>query len=113
MHARFGTRVRALLLALVLALGTGPALVHGSLMAAATAVAAEPGHPTCDESGGHDCAADGPACLSFCGSAAQGVLPAQAIASRPISRPVHETDGRAPGGWSGGPAHGPPKLALG
>lgn len=113
MHGRFGIRVRALLLALLLALGSSLAFVQGSLSAAEMAVSAEAGHAGpggCDDCGGHDCEADAAACLSLCASAAQGMPPGEQIASPPISRPVFEVVGLAAGGRSNSPEHGPPKL---
>jgi hypothetical protein len=114
MLRRTRTRVSALLLTLLLALGSGLAIVHGSLMAAELAVAADAGHPGpkgrdhCDD--GHDCATDADTCLSLCVSAAQGLLPAEPIAAPPAARATFDTVGLIPGGCINSPEHGPPKL---
>ena len=117
MPDRSRTRVRPLLLALLLALGSGLSLVHGSLMAAEMAISADGDHagPSgCDDCRSQDCETDAPACLALCGSAAQGLLPGEPTAAPPIPRPMFEAVGLASGGWSHSPEHGPPKLvALG
>jgi hypothetical protein len=114
MHGWPGTRVRTLLLALLLALGTNLAFVQGNLTAAEMAVSAEAAHPGpsgCDGcSGGHDCETDAGTCLSVCGSAAQGMLPGEPAALPPTSRASFEAVGLVPGGHSNRPEHGPPKL---
>jgi hypothetical protein len=111
MLRRTRTQVSALLLALLLALGSGLALVHGSLMAAELAVAGEACHAGpngCDD--GHDCATDADTCLALCVSAAQGVLPAEPIAAPPASRAAFDAVALIPGGRTNSPEHGPPKL---
>jgi hypothetical protein len=114
MLRRTQTRVSAFLLALLLALGSGLALVHGSLMTAELAVAGEGDHPgpngcdRCDDS--HDGATDADTCLSLCVSAAQGLLPAEPIAAPPAARATFDAVGLIPGGRTNSPEHGPPKL---
>ena len=114
MHRCPGTRVRALLLALFLALGSSLSLVHGSLMAAELAVWADAGGAGpngcdgCDD--GHDCATDAGTCFSQCASAAQGILPGEPLASPPDARAAFEAVGLIPGGRANSPEHGPPKL---
>lgn len=83
-------------------------------MAAELAVSTDAGHPGpngcdgCDD--GHDCATGADTCLSLCVSAAQGLLPAEPIASPPASRGTFDAAGLIPGGRSNSPEHGPPKL---
>jgi hypothetical protein len=116
MHRCPGTRVRALLLALFLALGSSLSLVHGSLMAAEQAVSTDAGHAGpggcdgCDD--GQDCATDSGTCLSQCASAVPGVLPGEPIASPPTSRAALDAAVLILGGCSQSPEHGPPKLVT-
>ena len=114
MNASPAARLRTLLLALLLALGTSLALVHGSVMQAEMALAAEAGHPGsggCDGCG-HD--ADASTCLWLCASAAQGVLPAEPVALPAAARVSFQAGHLVLGGRSHRPDPGPPKtLALG
>jgi hypothetical protein len=114
MHGWPETRVRALLLALFLVLGSSLAVVHGSLMAAEQAVLADAGHPAhsdcegCDD--GDDCTTDAGTCLSLCASAALCLLPAEPIAWPPTSEETVDAGRLIPGGCSNRPEPGPPKL---
>jgi hypothetical protein len=114
MHRCPKTQVRALLLALLFALGSGLALVHGSLMAAELAVSSDAGRAGpngCDGGDdGHDCATDAGTCFSQCASAAQGILPGEPLASPPDARVAFDAVGLIPGGRANSPDHGPPKL---
>jgi hypothetical protein len=106
--------VRALLLALLLAFGSGLALVHGSLLAAELVVSADADHPGpdgCDGyRDGYACAIDTDTCLTHCTSAAQGLLPGEPIASPTASRAAFDAGGLIPAGRTNSPEHGPPKL---
>jgi hypothetical protein len=108
-----GHRIRALLLALVLAFGTSLSFVQGGLMAAEMAVAAEAGHTgtsDCDGCGGSDHDTDAGMCLSVCGSAAQGLPPGEPVALPPASRASYQAVHLLLGGRSHSPDHGPPKI---
>jgi hypothetical protein len=111
MHRCSATRVRALLLALFLALGSGGSLVHAGLME--LAVLADSGHPGagdcdgCDD--GHDCATEADNCLAQCASAGQGLLPAEPVASTTVGRAARDVVALMLGDRSSRPAHGPPK----
>jgi hypothetical protein len=108
-------RVRALLLALLLALGTSLSLVQGGLMAAEMAVSAEAAQPCphgcdgCDETD-----LDASTCLFACASAVQGLLPGESLALPPASRARFDVGYLVFGGRSHSPDPGPPKpIALG
>jgi hypothetical protein len=114
MCGRTRTRVSALLLALILAFGSGLTLVHGSLIAAEAAFLTDVGHhgPNgCDScADGHDCAPDPGSCLSLCASVAQGLLPGEPLLSPPNARARFAAAGLIPAGCFNSPEHGPPKL---
>jgi hypothetical protein len=114
MYRRTRSRLGALLLALILTFGSGPALVHGSLVAVEAASLADAGHhgPNgCDGcADDHDCATDPGKCLSLCASAAQGLLAGDPLASPPGARAAFDAAGLIPAGCSNRPEHGPPKL---
>jgi hypothetical protein len=108
-----GDRIRALLLTLLLALGMSLSFVQGGLMAAEMAVSAEAGHTgssDCDGCGGSDHKADAGMCLSVCGSAAHGMLPAEPLALSPAARASFQAVRLLLGGRSHSPDHGPPKI---
>ena len=109
-----GHRIRALLLALVLALGMSLSFVQGGLMAAEMAVSAEACHTgtsDCDGCGsGHK--SDAGMCLSMCASAAQGMLPGEPVALPPASRASFQAAYLTLDGRSHGPDHGPPKTLI-
>jgi hypothetical protein len=105
-------RLRGLLLALFLALGMSLSLVHGSLMAAEMAVsvgAAQPCTDGCEGCGDGEGDLDTGTCLSLCGSAAQGLPPAQALALHAASRSSLEAMRSVLGRHSHGPDPGPPR----
>jgi hypothetical protein len=113
MKGRPGHRIRVLLLAFALALGMSLSFVQGGLMAAEMAVSAEPGHTgssDCDGCGGSDHKADAGMCLSVCGSAAHGMLPAEPLAPSPASQASFQGVRLLLGGRSHSPDHGPPKI---
>jgi hypothetical protein len=108
-----GHRIRVLLLALLLALGMSLSFVQGGLMAAEMAVSAEAGHSgsgDCDGCGSRDHTADAGMCLSVCGSAAHGMLPAEPLALSSASRASFQAVYLLLAGRSHSPDHGPPKL---
>ena len=111
-----GHRIRALLLALLVALGMSLWFVQGAVMAAEMAVPAEACHhgPNgCDGCSG-DGGPDSGGCLALCATAAQALLPGEPLIPRPVSRARFQTLDRCPGGCSYRPEHGPPRmLALG
>jgi hypothetical protein len=108
-------RLRALLLALLLALGMSLSFVQGGLMAAEMAVSADAGHPGphgCDGCGDGD--VDASTCLSVCGLAAHGMLPGEPVALPSASRASFQAGYLIFGGCSHSPDPGPPKrLTLG
>ena len=108
-------RLRALLLALLLALGMSLSLVQGSLMAAGMALSAgtaQPGPHGCDGCGDGDL--DAGTCLSVCGSAGHGLLPGDPVALPPAARASFGALYLVLGGRSQSPDPGPPKvLTLG
>jgi hypothetical protein len=112
-----GHRIPALLMALVIALGMSLSVVQGGLMAAEMAVSAEAGHTgssDCDGCGGSDHKADAGMCLSVCGSAAHGLVPAELLALPPASGASFQAVHLLFEGRSNSPDHGPPKtLTLG
>jgi hypothetical protein len=91
--------------------------VEGSVMAAEMDLAADGVHhgPNgCDGCGGDDGKAEVGMCLSFCGSAAQGLPPGEPVALPSASRASYQDVDLLLGGRSHSPDHGPPKiLALG
>jgi hypothetical protein len=106
-------RTRVLLLAILLGLGMSLTFVQGGLMAAEMAVSAEPGHTgssDCDGCGDSDHKADAGMCLSVCGSAAHGMLPAEPLALSSASRASFQAAYLLLAGRSHSPDHGPPKL---
>ena len=108
-----GHRIRVLLLPLVLALGMSLSVVQGSLMAAEMAVSAEAGHTESNDCEGSGCSnhkADAGMCLSVCGSAAHGMLPAEPLAPSPASQASFQGVRLLLGGRSHSPDHGPPKI---
>ena len=103
-------RLRAMILALLLALGMGPAPVQGGLMAAEIAVAAEGAQPCrhhCDGCGEND--VDRGTCLSVCGATAQGLPPAEPEPLPPALRSSVQEGRLILGGRSHSPDPGPPK----
>jgi hypothetical protein len=113
-----GHRIRALLLALVLALGMSLSVVQGSLMAAEMAVAADGAHhgPSgCDGCGGGDHQdMDAGTCLAVCGTAAQGLMPGELLTLPLASRTGFQVTRLHLSGQFHSPDHGPPKnLILG
>jgi hypothetical protein len=107
-----GHRLRALLLALVLALGVNVSLVQGGLMAAEMAVSADAAQPCphgCDGCGDGHGGLDAGTCLSLCGAAAQGLLPGEPIAHPPASRASLQARYLVFGGRFHSPDPGPPK----
>ena len=110
-------RTRVLLLAVLLGLGMSLSFVQGGVMAADMAVAADAAHygPNgCDACDGSDHETDAGMCLSVCGSAAQGMPPAEPVALPPASGASFQAVHLLIGGRFHGPDHGPPKtLALG
>jgi hypothetical protein len=108
-----GHRIRAVLVALVLALGMSFSVVQGGLMAAGMAVSAEAGHTgsiDCDGRGGSDHKADAALCLSVCGSAAHALLTPELMALPPASEASFQAVYRLVAGLSHNPDHGPPKT---
>jgi hypothetical protein len=108
-----GHRIRAVLVALVLALGMSFSVVQGGLMAAGMAVSAEAGHTgsiDCDGRGGSDHKADAAMCLSVCGSAAHALLTPELMALPPASEASFQAVYRLVAGLSHNPDHGPPKT---
>jgi hypothetical protein len=106
-------RTRVLLLAALLGLGMSLSFVPGSVMAAEMAVAADGAHhgaSGCDGCGGSDHHTDAGMCLSVCGSAAHGMLPAEPAALLPASRASFQAVRLVFGGRSHSPDHGPPKI---
>lgn len=115
MHGRPGKRVHALLLMLVLALGTNLSFMQAGLMAGEMAISAECGHvgPSgCDGCGDGDGDVDASTCLSVCGSAAHGLLPGEPVALPPASRASFQADCFVMGGQTETPDHGPPKILI-
>jgi hypothetical protein len=107
-----GNRPRALLLALLLALGMSVTFVQGSLMKAEIAVSAEAGHPGpsgCDGCSGDDGNVDASMCLSVCGSATHALLPRDLVALPSASQASFQTRYLVLGGRSHSPDPGPPK----
>jgi hypothetical protein len=107
-----GHRIRALLLALLVALGMSLWFVQGTVMAAAMAVPSDACHH--GSSGCDGCSGDGDPdsrrCLALCATAAQALLPGELLIPRPGSRARFQAPDRCPGGCSYRPAHGPPKA---
>ena len=111
-------RARVLLLAALLGLGMSLSLVQGGVMAAEMAVATDGAHhgPSgCDGCGGGDHKdMNAGICLSACGSAAQGLLPAEPAAQPPASGASFQAVYLLLDGRFNRPDHGPPKtLTLG
>jgi hypothetical protein len=104
-----GDRIRALLLALLVALGMSLWFVHGAVMAAEMAVAAEACHHGPDGCDGCDGDPDSGRCLALCASAAQAMLPGELHLLQPESRSHCQVPDRCPGERSYRPEHGPPK----
>jgi hypothetical protein len=115
MKASLGHRIRALLLALALALGMSLSFVQGGLMAAEMAVSVgHTGSSECDGCGGSDHGADAGMCLSVCGAAAHGMLPGQPVAVPAASRASFQAGYLVLDGRSHSPDPGPPRsLTLG
>lgn len=108
-----GYRIRAVLVAFLLALGMSLSVVQGGLMAVGMAVSAEAGHTgssDCDGCGGSDHKADAAVCLSVCGSAAHALLTAELMALPPASEASFQTAHLLVNGLSDNPDHGPPKT---
>jgi hypothetical protein len=105
-------RLRALLLALLLAFGMSVSLVQASLMAAEMAFSAETAQPCphgcngCGDDGDRDAGT----CLSVCASAAQGLLPGEPAAVSAASRASFELGHLVLRGPSYSPEPGPPKT---
>lgn len=109
MKASPGHRLRALLLALVLALGMSLPF-EGGPMAAEMAVAAEAAPPCphgCDGCGAGDLEAS--TCLFVCGSAAQALVPGEPVALPPAARASSEAGRLVLGERSHSPEPGPPR----
>ena len=106
-------RVRALLLALLLALGMSLSLVQAGLMAAEMAFAADAAQPCphgcdgCDETD-----VDAGVCLSVCGAAAHGLLPGEPVALPSGARASFQGGYLILGGRSHSPDPGPPKALI-
>jgi hypothetical protein len=108
-----GHRIRAVLAALVLALGMGLSFVQGGLMTADMAVSAEAGHTgsrDCDGRGGSDHQGDAAMCLAVCGSAAHALLTAEAMTLPPASEASFQAVYLLVHGLSNTPDPGPPKT---
>ena len=108
-----GHRIRAVLVALVLALGMSLWVVQGGLMTADMAVSAEAGHTgsiDCDGCGASDHKADAAMCLAVCGSAAHALLTAEAMALPPASEASFQVVYLLVDGPSNHPDPGPPKT---
>src|ERR687892_708526 len=106
-------RTRVLLLAVLLGLEMSLSFVQGGLMAAEMAVSPQADHTgasDCNGCGGSDHKADAGMCLSMCGSAAHGMLPAEPLALSPASRASFQAVRLLLGGRSHSPDHGPPKI---
>jgi hypothetical protein len=105
-------RLRALLLALLLAFGMSLPFVQGGMMAAEMAVSGESGH-----SGSHGCGGDeGTAaidtCLSLCAAACHGLLPEEPVALAPRDGTDFPIAQLAPSDRPGSNDHGPPKSRI-
>jgi hypothetical protein len=108
-----GHRIRAVLVALVVALGMSFSVVKGGLMAAEMAVSAEAGHTGssgCDGRGGSDQKADAAMCLAVCGSAAHALLTAEPMALPAASEASFQAVYLLVNGLSNNPDPGPPKT---
>jgi hypothetical protein len=104
-----GTRV--LVLALLLGLGTSPSYVQGGVMAAEMGLAtdgARHGPGGCD--GCDHERMDAGVCLAVCGSAAQGLMPAELLTLPSASRADFQTARVHLSGQFHSPDHGPPKI---
>jgi hypothetical protein len=108
-----GHRIRAVLVALVVALGMSASVVKGGLMAVEMAVSAEAGHTgssDCDGCGGSAHEADAAMCLAVCGSAAHALLTAEPMALPPASEASFQAVHPLVNGLSDNPDPGPPKT---
>ena len=108
-----GHRIRAVLVALVLALGMSFPVVPGGLMAAEMTVSAGAGHTGSsdrDGCGGSAHKADAAMCLAVCGSAAHALLTSEAMALSPASEASFQTVYLLVDGLSDHPDPGPPKT---
>jgi hypothetical protein len=107
-------RMRILVLALLLGVGISLAFVEGSVMAAQMALSADGAHhgPSgCDACGGGDEEGAGAGtCLSVCGSAAQGLPPADGAALPSAFRTGFQAGDLLISGQSNSPDHGPPRM---
>ena len=110
-----GHRIRAVLVALGLALGMSFSVVQGGLMAAEMAVSADAGHTgssDCDGCGGSAHKADAAMCLAVCGSAAQALLTAEPMALPAASEASFQAVYLLVNGLSNNPDPGPPKTLI-
>jgi hypothetical protein len=107
-------RTRVLLLTVLLGLGMSLPFVHGKVMLAEIAVAADCAHhgPSgCDSCGGGDHKhTDAGICLAVCGSAAQGLMPGELLALPAALRAGFQVAHLLVSGQSHSPDHGPPKI---
>ena len=109
----YGHRIRAVLVALVLALGMSLWVVQGGLKTAGMAVSAEAGHTgstDCDGCGASAHKADAAMCLAVCGSAAHALLTGEAMALPPASEASFQAVYLLVDGLSDHPDPGPPKT---
>jgi hypothetical protein len=109
-------RTRALLLAVLLALGMSLSFVQGGVMAAEMAVAADDTHhgpSDCHGCGGSDHEGmDAGTCLAVCGTAAQGLMPGGLLTLPSASRTDFQSTRLHLSGQFHSPDHGPPKILI-